>query len=81
MFCCYFSHHHHLLRIGLGQTRLPRFVSIVPQQYFVQQIGKDKVDVAVMVQPGAASATYEPKTRTDGQTIQNPPLFLHWRPL
>ena len=40
---------------------LPVFVSIVPQQYFVQQIGKDKVDVSVMVRPGASPATYEPK--------------------
>jgi len=46
---------------GWAKTRLPVFVSIVPQQYFVQQIGKDKVDVAVMVQPGASPATYEPK--------------------
>ncbi len=37
------------------------FVSIVPQKYFVQQIGKDLVDVEVMVQPGASPATYEPK--------------------
>ena len=39
------------------------FVSIVPQKYFVQQIGKDLVDVDVMVQPGASPATYEPKPR------------------
>ncbi|WP_321495248.1 metal ABC transporter solute-binding protein, Zn/Mn family [uncultured Desulfobacter sp.] len=44
-----------------AQTPLPVFVSIVPQQYFVQQIGMDKVDVNVMVQPGASPATYEPK--------------------
>nr|WP_320190228.1 zinc ABC transporter substrate-binding protein [uncultured Desulfobacter sp.] len=44
-----------------AQTPVPIFVSIVPQQYFVQQIGKDKVDVSVMVQPGASPATYEPK--------------------
>jgi len=43
--------------------KLPVFVSIVPQQYFVQQIGKDLVDVQVMVQPGASPATYEPKPR------------------
>ena len=41
--------------------KLPVFVSIVPQKYFVQQIGKDKVDVKVMVKPGASPATYEPK--------------------
>ncbi len=37
------------------------FVSILPQKYFVQQIGKDLVDVQVMVSPGANPATYEPK--------------------
>lgn len=37
------------------------FVSILPQRFFVQQISKDFVDVAVMVQPGASPATYEPK--------------------
>ncbi|HUU41757.1 MAG TPA: zinc ABC transporter substrate-binding protein [Desulfatiglandales bacterium] len=39
------------------------FVSIAPQKYFVQQIGKDLVDVQVMVDPGASPATYEPKPR------------------
>ncbi len=37
------------------------FVSIVPQKFFVEQIGKDLVDVRVMVEPGASPATYEPK--------------------
>jgi zinc transport system substrate-binding protein len=40
---------------------VPVFVSILPQKYFVQQIGKTHVDVRVMVQPGASPATYEPK--------------------
>ena len=39
------------------------FVSIVPQKYFVQQIGNDLVDIRVMVQPGADPHTYEPKPR------------------
>jgi zinc transport system substrate-binding protein len=39
------------------------FVSIVPQKYFVKQIGKNMVDVQVMVQPGASPVTYEPKPR------------------
>jgi zinc transport system substrate-binding protein len=43
--------------------RLPVFVSILPQQYFVQQIGGDMVDVQVMVPPGASPATYEPRPR------------------
>lgn len=38
------------------------FVSIEPQKYFVQEIGKDLIEVMVMVQPGASPATYEPKT-------------------
>jgi len=41
--------------------KLPVFVTIPPQKYFVQQIGKDLVDVQVMVHPGADPHTYEPK--------------------
>ncbi|MFH2061306.1 MAG: zinc ABC transporter substrate-binding protein [Pseudomonadota bacterium] len=37
------------------------FVSIEPQKYFVQEIGKDLIEVMVMVQPGANPATYEPR--------------------
>ncbi len=46
-----------------AEARLPVFVSILPQQYFVQQIGGAHVDVQVMVQPGASPATYEPRPR------------------
>ena len=48
---------------AMAANPLPVFVSVVPQKYFVQQIGKDLVDVQVMVQPGASPATYEPKPR------------------
>lgn len=48
---------------GSAAARLSVFVSILPQKHFVQQIGKDLVDVKVMVQPGASPATYEPKPR------------------
>lgn len=37
------------------------FVSILPQKFFVQQIGGSLFDVEVMVKPGASPATYEPK--------------------
>ena len=37
------------------------FVSIPPQKYFLQQIGQQRVDIQVMVPPGASPATYEPK--------------------
>lgn len=39
------------------------FVSITPQQYFVQKIGGDLVDVSVLVPPGADPHTYEPKPK------------------
>ncbi len=48
---------------AFSADKLTVFVSILPQKYFVQQIGKDFVDVHVMVLPGASPATYEPKPR------------------
>lgn len=41
-------------------NKLNVFVSILPQQYFVQQVGAEHVDVHVMVGPGQNPATYEP---------------------
>ena len=41
--------------------KLPVFVSIVPQKYFVEKIGGDLVHASVMVPPGFNPATYEPK--------------------
>jgi zinc transport system substrate-binding protein len=35
-------------------------VSILPQKYFIERLAGDKVDVNVMVPPGASPATYEP---------------------
>lgn len=43
-----------------ADDRINVFVSILPQQYFVQQIGNEHVDVHVMVGPGQNPATYEP---------------------
>jgi len=36
-------------------------VSIMPQKYFVERIGGDRLEVMVMVEPGNSPATYEPK--------------------
>lgn len=47
----------------LAAGKLKVFVSIVPQKYFVEQIGGDRIDVQVMVKPGASPHTYEPKPR------------------
>ena len=41
--------------------QIAAFVSIVPQKFFVEQIGKDLVEVEVMVEPGANPHIYEPK--------------------
>jgi zinc transport system substrate-binding protein len=46
-----------------SEDKLSVFVSIVPQRYFVRQIGKELVDVQAMVPPGADPHTYEPKPR------------------
>lgn len=44
-----------------NDDRLAVTVSIVPQRYFVERIGGERVSVGVMVQPGNSPATYEPK--------------------
>jgi zinc transport system substrate-binding protein len=44
-----------------GDGKLNVVVSIVPQRYFVERIGGDRVSVSVMVEAGANPATYEPK--------------------
>jgi zinc transport system substrate-binding protein len=48
---------------ALAAEPMSVFVSILPQKTFVQKIGMDRVDVQVMVEPGASPATYEPKPR------------------
>ena len=35
-------------------------VSILPQQYFIDQLAGDLVEVNVLIPPGASPATYEP---------------------
>jgi len=49
------------LGTAFSADKLPVFVTIAPQKYFVHQIGKNLVDVQVMVEPGADPHTYEPK--------------------
>ena len=36
------------------------FVSILPQKYFVERVGRERVAVSVMVGPGRSPETYEP---------------------
>jgi len=51
------------------------FVSIAPQKYFVHQIGREQVDVQVMVPPGASPVTYEPKPRQMTALSKTPVYF------
>jgi zinc transport system substrate-binding protein len=50
-----------LLPPSSGAEPIPVFVSIVPQKYFVEKIGKGLVDVSVMVPPAYNPHIYEPK--------------------
>ncbi len=54
---------------GYAADRMSVFVSIVPQKYFVRQIGGNIVNVQVMVQPGANPENYEPKPRQMGDLL------------
>lgn len=46
---------------GQNESKLKVTVSILPQQYFVEKIGGDRVAVQVMVPEGAEAEIYEPK--------------------
>lgn len=46
-----------------AENKIHVAASILPQKYFIQKIGGDRVTVSVMVLPGANPATYEPKPR------------------
>lgn len=50
-------------------------VSIAPQKYFVEQIAGNRVQVFVMVSPGANPATYEPKPRQLAQVVKSKIYF------
>jgi zinc transport system substrate-binding protein len=53
-------------------------VSIVPQQYFVERIGGERVNVTVMVPPGFSPATYEPKPE-QLQTLSKADAYVRMR--
>lgn len=58
-----------------GKSTLPVYVSILPQKYFVERIGGQKVTVSVMVGPGKSPATYEP-TSKQMQTLAEARLYF-----
>ena len=46
---------------GFLYAKVNAVVSILPQKTFVEAIGGDKINVALMVKPGSSPHTYEPK--------------------
>jgi zinc transport system substrate-binding protein len=52
---------------GNGTQRIKVFVSILPQAYFVERVGGNRVHVSVMVGPGHSPATYEPMPMQMGE--------------
>ena len=49
------------------QTKPVISVSIIPQQYFIEQLAGNLVEVNVMIPPGASPATYEPSVSQLGK--------------
>jgi zinc transport system substrate-binding protein len=50
-----------IFSLAWAVEKVPVFVSIAPQKFFVEQIGKNLVHVEVLVEPGASPHIYEPK--------------------
>jgi zinc transport system substrate-binding protein len=53
--------------LTVSASQLEIFVSILPQKYFVKRIGADRVNINVMVAPGAHPAVYEPSPKQMAQ--------------
>jgi len=52
------------------QQKIPVFVSILPQAFFVEKIGGDRVEVDVLVQPGQSPHIYAPTPRQMGRLAE-----------
>jgi zinc transport system substrate-binding protein len=49
--------------VNASEPLLSVFTSILPQEYFVERIAGDRVEVQALVPPGSSPATYEPTPR------------------
>ncbi len=47
--------------IAYGAEKISVFAGILPQRHFLERIGGERLDITVMVEPGANPASYEPK--------------------
>jgi len=57
------------------RQKIPVFVSILPQAFFVEKIGGDRVLVDVLVQPGQSPHTYAPTPRQMGRLAEGRVYF------
>jgi zinc transport system substrate-binding protein len=64
--------------IDTSESVVRVWVSVVPQEYFVERIGGERVVVEVMVPPGASPATYEPKP-SQIESLANADLYVRIR--
>ncbi|WP_456386966.1 metal ABC transporter solute-binding protein, Zn/Mn family [Desulfolithobacter sp.] len=48
---------------AVAMARITVFVSILPQEYFVERVGGERVQVQALVQPGQSPVTYAPAPR------------------
>lgn len=58
-----------------AENQLDVMVSIPPQKYFVERIGGDRVNVDILLPPGASPATYEPKPQ-QLQSLSNADAYV-----
>ncbi|MCB2183094.1 MAG: zinc ABC transporter substrate-binding protein [Desulfobulbaceae bacterium] len=58
-----------------GTAQVPVFVSILPQAFFVEQVGGKRVAVDVLVQPGQSPATYGPTPKQMTKLAQSSVFF------
>jgi len=63
------------MTLSLGYGKVNVAVSILPQVTFVKAIGGEKVDVALMVEPGHSPHAYEPKP-SQMRDISNAQLYF-----
>ncbi|MFW5889182.1 MAG: metal ABC transporter solute-binding protein, Zn/Mn family [Bacillota bacterium] len=59
-------------------NRIQVAVSITPQKAFVDQVGKEFVNVTTVIKPGYSPANYEPSLKEIAKLNQVDVYFCHW---
>ena len=66
--------------VSTNSDKLTVLVSILPQKYFVERIAGDKVNVIVLLPPGAFPATYEPSINQFTEIVKAKIYFMVGHP-